>query len=88
MEELMEREQFLDALALLESLDLLESLESLDLLESLESLDLLEIRKISMTDWLTDKNINHSLTHWLTDNLKSRDASASKKTNKRKTYQD
>ena len=43
-------------------------LDSLDKLESLESLDLLEIRKTSLTDLLTD-------------NLKSRDASASKKKN-------
>ena len=55
----------LDSLKSLESLELLESLESLDLLESLKLLDLLEIRKTSLTDSLTD-------------NFKSRDASASK----------
>ena len=33
-------------------------------------------------DALAVKNINHSLTHSVTDNLKSRDASASKKEGK------
>ena len=60
--------QSLDFLESLESLDLLESPESLDLLESLESLDLLEYLKNGKL-----------LTDSVTDNLKSRDASASKK---------
>ena len=46
-------------------MELLELLESLELLELMELLDLLEK--------------GDSLTDWLTDNLKSRDASASKK---------
>ena len=68
--------ELLELLALLELLELRELLEFLELLELLELLDLLEFLELLE---LLEKV--ESLTHSLTYNLKSRDASASKNRN-------